>query len=200
MPKRLAGYKAIVLMFLQAAVFIYFISLALFASTEGSVTEIFRWIPGLGLNLSFIADGLSGAFALLITGIGFLVFLFAHLYMKNYENTGGFYLHLNLFSASMLGLVLSGNLIQMFIFWELTTVFSFFLIGFFHEKDESRKAAFQSLFVTGFGGLCLLTGIILLGTVTGSYSISDWILHADEIRNNGFNSGLQHTNQPGAIS
>ncbi|MBN2611663.1 MAG: DUF4040 domain-containing protein [Bacteroidales bacterium] len=183
LPKKLAGYKAIVLMLLQVAVFIYFISLALNTPSGSTVIEEIPWIPGLGLNLVFVADGLSGAFALLITGIGALVFLFAHQYMKKYENTGGFYLQLNLFSGAMLGLVLSGNLVQMFIFWELTTVFSFFLIAFFHEKEESRKAAFQSLFVTGFGGLSLLTGIILLGTVTDSYAVNDWITHADEIRN-----------------
>jgi multicomponent Na+:H+ antiporter subunit A len=106
--------------------------------------------------------------------------------MKSYTGTDKFYLYLMLFSAAMLGLVLSANLIQLFIFWELTSFLSYFLISFFHEKESARKAAFQSLYITGFGGLAMLAGIILLGSVVDSYSLQDWINGADSIRQSNF--------------
>ena len=106
----------------------------------------------------------------------------AKAYMKKYANKSRFYFFLTWFSGAMLGLVLSVNLIQLFVFWELTSLFSFLLISFFNEKESSRKAAFQSLFVTGFGGLCLLVGIVLIGSHVGSYSLSDWISASNEIK------------------
>ncbi|MCF8231886.1 MAG: DUF4040 domain-containing protein [Bacteroidales bacterium] len=140
------------------------------------------WVPALDLNLSFILDGFSLSFALLISGIGAMVFFYAQAYMKKYAGTDRFILFLTLFSGAMLGMVLSENLIQLFIFWELTSVLSFLLITFFHEKEEARKAAFQSLYITAFGGLSLLAGIILLGTIPGSYSLNEWIASAEAIR------------------
>ncbi|MBN1117946.1 MAG: DUF4040 domain-containing protein [Bacteroidales bacterium] len=134
------------------------------------------------MNFSFLLDGLSFLFVLLVTFIGFLVFLYAKAYMKGYSGTSRFYFYLTLFSGAMLGLVLSENMIQLFVFWELTSVLSFLLISFFNEKIASRKAAFQSLFVTGFGGLSLLAGLILLGSITDSYSITDWIQNSAIIK------------------
>ena len=145
--------------------------------------ETLQWIPELGINLDFQLDGLSLVFGLLISGIGTLIFIFASDYMKKYDGKDRFHSFLFLFSGAMLGLVFAENLILMFIFWELTTVLSFLLISFFHEKSASRKAAFQSLFITGFGGLSLLGGIILLGSVVDSYSVKDWIEGSAEIRN-----------------
>jgi multicomponent Na+:H+ antiporter subunit A len=121
-------------------------------------------------------------FALLVTGIGALVFLYARPYMKSYEGTDKFFLYLMLFSGAMLGLVLSANLIQLFIFWELTSFLSYFLISFFHEKESARKAALQSLYITGLGGLSLLAGIVVLGSVAGSYSLDVWLDNAVAIR------------------
>ena len=149
---------------------------------SGPIHRYYPWIPELGLHLELKLDGLSLIFGLLITGIGALVFLFAFPYMKSYEGRGRFSIFLFLFSGAMLGLVFAENLILLFIFWELTTVLSFLLISFFHEKSEARKAAFQSLFLTGFGGLSLLSGIILLGTVVDSYSVSVWVENASAIR------------------
>ncbi len=175
-------YKAIVLALIQIGVFIYFTT-KIPIITDGEII-LFKlpWISQLGLELSFMLNGLSLAFVLLITGIGALVFIYAHAYMKSYFNTDRFYFFLFLFSGAMLGLVLSENLIQLFIFWELTSFLSFLLITFFHEKESARKAAFQSLFITGFGGLILLTGIILIGNTVQTYSLNEWIRQGDIIR------------------
>ncbi|HER08349.1 MAG TPA: DUF4040 domain-containing protein [Bacteroides sp.] len=182
LPERIKKQRALLFALVQLGVFAYFITRIPLLSEVPLIREVTQWIPGIGLDLEFTLDGLSMIFSLLISGIGALVFLYARAYMKNYRNTGRFYFFLFLFSGAMLGLVLSGNLIQLFIFWELTTFLSFMLINFFHEKEASRNAAFQSLFITGFGGLSLLTGIILLGKVVDSYSVSEWILRASEIR------------------
>ena len=182
LPERIKKYRGYLLALFQAAVFIYFITRIPVLSENPLIREVRQWIPGIGLDLEFTLNGLSMMFSLLIAGIGALVFLYAGAYMKKYRDTGRFYFFLFLFSGAMLGLVLSGNLILLFIFWELTTFLSFLLINFFHEKEESRQAAFQSLFITGFGGLSLLAGILLLGNVAGSYSVGDWISRADAIR------------------
>jgi len=182
LPEKMKKQRPLLLALVQVAVFTYFISRIPAVSGIPVIREVTQWIPGIGLDLEFTLDGLSMMFSLLISGIGALVFLYARAYMKDYRNTGRFYFFLFLFSGAMLGLVLSGNLIHLFIFWELTTFLSFMLINFFHEKEESRNAAFQSLFITGVGGLSLLAGILLLGNVAGSYSVNDWIRQAGVIR------------------
>ena len=166
--------------------FVYFLSNLKSIANGDILRESIGWIPQLGINFDLVLNGLSLAFALLITGTGVLVFLYAHAYMKSYKNLGVFYFYLFLFSAAMLGLVLSGNLIQLFVFWELTSYLSFLLISFFHEKESARNAAFQSLYLTGFGGLVMVAGIILLGSVVGSYTVSDWVANAEILRAHQF--------------
>jgi multicomponent Na+:H+ antiporter subunit A len=139
-----------------------------------SVRESLPWVPSLGINLSFLLDGLSLSFALIITLVGAAVFLFAGAYMKGYRDAGRFYLYIGVFMTSMLGLVLSDNMLLLFVFWELTSFSSYLLIGFNHHKESSRKSALQALLVTGGGGLALLAGILLLGSVTGTYEISSF--------------------------
>lgn len=185
-PVRLKNWKPVLLSVVQGVAFIYFAVRIPEITTAKAKYLFFEWIPALGLNFEFILDGLSMVFALLITGIGALVFLYAKAYMKSYSGTDKFYLYLMLFSAAMLGLVLSANLIQLFIFWELTSFLSYFLISFFHEKESARKAAFQSLYITGFGGLAMLAGIVLLGSVVDSYSLNDWISGAETIKQSRF--------------
>jgi len=180
--KKVFKYKALVLALVQVGFFIYFVTRISIIKDGENITSEISWIPELGLNLSFVLNGLSLTFALLITGIGALVFIYSYAYMKGYAHTDRFNFFLFLFSGAMLGLVLSENLIQLFIFWELTSFLSFLLITFFHEKEAARKAAFQSLFITGFGGLILLAGIILIGNVVQSYSLSAWINQAEVIR------------------
>ena len=138
------------------------------------IRESVPWVPSLGINFSFLLDGLSLSFVLIITLIGAAVFLYAGAYMKAYAATGRFYVYIGIFMTSMLGLVLSDNMLLMFVFWELTGISSFLLIGFNHHKESSRKAALQALLVTGGGGLVLFVGIILLYRVTGSFDISSF--------------------------
>ena len=184
LPRRLKEKKAIPLALVQLGFFVFFLSKIEAIKSGNSISTLIQWIPQMGLDLEFSLNGLNLAFALLVTGIGTLVFLYASAYMKSYEGTDRFYFYLFLFSGAMLGLVLSGNLIQLFIFWELTSFLSYLLISFFHEKEMSRKAAFQSLIVTGLGGLFLLAGIILLGGIVDSYSIADWIEQSVYIKAN----------------
>lgn len=181
-PKNLVKLNPLWVAFLQLGAFLFF-AFKIRETTKGEISFLsYEWIPYLGLDLQFRLDGLSIIFSLLITLIGFLVFLYAKAYMKSYAGTTKFYFYLTLFSGAMLGLVLSSNFIQLFIFWELTSILSFLLISFFNEKEQARKAAFQSFFVTGFGGLSLLTGIILIGSEVGSYSLSDWMNNAETIK------------------
>ncbi len=144
------------------------------AITGGQTVRVaWSWVPSLDVQLSFYVDGLSLLFALLITGIGTFIFLYAGTYLHGHPRLARFYLYLTLFMASMLGLVLADNLITLFVFWELTTVSSYLLIGFDCEKAEARRNALQALLVTGIGGLAMLAGFILLGTAAGSFELSE---------------------------
>lgn len=140
------------------------------------------WIPQLGISLDFKLDGLSLLFALLITGIGTLIFLYASSYLKGHEYINRFFSYLTIFMGSMLGLVLSDNILTMFIFWELTSISSFFLIGFDNNNEESRKSALLALGITGLGGFSLMAGAICLSTITGTYSLHEMLTSAHEIK------------------
>jgi multicomponent Na+:H+ antiporter subunit A len=129
------------------------------------------WIPSLGVELTLYIDGLAGQFLLLILGIGTLVFIYGAGYLAGDPRGGRVYLLLLLFMAAMVGAVVSDHLLVLFVFWELTSVLSFLLVGFDHHREESRKSAQQALVVTGGGGLFLLAGLILLGQIAGTYSI-----------------------------
>lgn len=141
-------------------------------SSGENLRESTPWLSSLGINLSFYLDGLSLTFALIITLIGTAVFLYAGSYMKSYSQAGRFYLYIGVFMTSMLGLVLSDNMITLFVFWELTSISSYLLIGFNHTKETSRKNALQALLITGAGGLALLAGLVLLSQISNSFEIS----------------------------
>ena len=132
----------------------------------------YPWIPAMGLELSFNLDGLGLLFALAITVVGTLIIAYAGSYLHGHPSLPRFYLFILMFMASMLGVVLSDNLIALFVFWELTSVTSYFLIGFEHDKDSARAAALQALIVTGSGGLALMAGVLLMGQIGGSFEIS----------------------------
>jgi multicomponent Na+:H+ antiporter subunit A len=141
------------------------------------------WAPSLDANLSFYLDGLSLLFALLISGIGAVVFAYAPGYFGNHPDRGRLYVWLLLFLAAMLGLVLSDNVITVFVFWELTGITSYLLIGFKHEQPSARAAALQALLVTGLGGLCLLAGLLLLAEAGGSYELTTLLTRAETMSN-----------------
>jgi multicomponent Na+:H+ antiporter subunit A len=141
-----------------------------------------EWVPSLGIAMSFLIDGLSLTFALLISGIGALVMLYSTRYLEGHPQFARFFLYLTLFMGAMLGLVLADNLLTMFVFWELTSVTSYLLIGFSHSSQDSRRSALQALLVTGAGGLALLAGIILIGWVAGSYEMSEIRATGDLVR------------------
>lgn len=134
--------------------------------------ESWDWLPALGARLAFRLDGLALLFALLVTGIGALVLVYGASYLKGDPRLPRFYAATLFFMAAMLGLVLADDGLLLFVFWELTGVSSYLLIGFDHEQASARKAALQALFVTGAGGLALLAGLLLLGQVTGTLQLS----------------------------
>lgn len=160
---------------IPAALFVFFGSLLGDVGAGHPARVVLPWVPSMGVNLSFLLDGLSLLFVLLITGIGAFVMLYSSSYMAEAERRWRFSLILLAFMAAMLGVVLADNLIALFVFWELTTITSFLLIGCDNTKPEAKTAARQGLLVTGAGGLAMLAGIILLGQVAGSFEISEII-------------------------
>lgn len=139
------------------------------------------WIPALGINLDFIIDGLSLFYGLVVSGMGLLIVYYGIQYMDDhYKFRSRFFAYLLLFMGAMLGTVFSENLILLFIFWEMTGIASFLLIGFLHEKEESRAGARMALLVTGTTGLILMAGIVLLAQATGSFSLTE-ILAGDTL-------------------
>ncbi len=140
------------------------------------------WLPQLGLDLSLRLDGLGMMFALLILGIGLLVIVYARYYLAKEDSLGRLYALLQLFMMAMLGIVLSDNILLLIVFWELTSLSSFLLIGYWSHKSEARKGARMALAITGAGGLTLLAGALLLGQITGSYSLQVITNSADLIQ------------------
>ncbi|CCW17277.1 Na(+) H(+) antiporter subunit A; Na(+) H(+) antiporter subunit B [Sphingobium indicum BiD32] len=150
------------------------------ALADGAIVRhTIPWLPSLGLDLTVRLGGFSWLFALLILGIGALVVLYARYYMSAEDPVPRFFSFLLAFMGSMLGLVLSGNLIQIAFFWELTSLFSFLLIGYWHHNQSARDGARMALIMTATGGVCLLVGFLLLGHIAGSYDV-DRVLAAGE--------------------
>jgi multicomponent Na+:H+ antiporter subunit A len=182
MPKILDRYKGSLLSVIPLAVFIRTLVKGAGLTQLDSTSTTYEWVPQLGLNITWTFDGLSYLFLLLVSGIGTLILIYANEYMKHYPDKDRFYSFIMLFMASMMGLVLSGNLLVLFLFWELTSFTSYFLISFKHEYDKARQAALQSLLITVIGGLALFGGIILLGQMAGSYELADLINKAEVIK------------------
>lgn len=170
--RRLGSFSGWFLCLLPLAVTVYFFTLLPDVAAGEVFTQKLPWAEGLGIYLSFRLDGLSLLFSILISGIGALIIPYASGYLRDHAELGRFYLFFLMFMASMLGVVLSDNLILLFIFWELTSLSSYFLIGFYHEEENSRKSALQALLVTGGGGLAMLAGFVLLGQIAGTWECS----------------------------
>jgi len=140
------------------------------------------WIPQLGLSLSFFVDGLGLFFATLILAIGLLIILYARFYLSRTDSMGRFFSYLLLFQGSMVGIVLSDNILLLVVFWELTSLSSFLLIGYWHHLRASRAGALMALAVTGGGGLALMGGMLLLGHIAGSFELSEILQRGDVIK------------------
>ncbi|MRR53358.1 MAG: putative monovalent cation/H+ antiporter subunit A [Deltaproteobacteria bacterium] len=170
---------------IPAAFFCYFASNIKTIASGETLFTTYPWLPSLSINLSFFLDGLSLLFSLLILGTGALIVIFSSGYLQGNLHLGRFYAFILLFMASMLGLVLAGNIITLFVFWELTSLSSYLLIGFEHTRESARKSALQALLVTGAGGLALLAGFLLLGHAAGSFEITELLNKGEVIRAHG---------------
>ncbi len=177
-PRRAGWLFAI----LPAAIFAGLLASLSRVDSGQALTFTLPWADNLGIALSFYLDGLGLIFALMISGIGALVLIYGGGYLAGHHQLLRFYIFILLFMGSMLGVVLSDNLFSLFVFWELTSITSFLLIGFDHEKEGSRSAALQALLVTGLGGLAMLAGLVLLAQVGGVTEISQLNLLGDLLR------------------
>ncbi|MGE0801005.1 MAG: monovalent cation/H+ antiporter subunit A [Lautropia sp.] len=146
------------------------------------IVERIAWLPAFGLDFVLRLDGFAWLFAMLVLGIGALVVLYARYYMSPADPVPRFFAFFLAFMGAMLGVVLSGNLIQLVLFWELTSLFSFLLIGYWHHRADARRGARMALIVTGGGGLCLFAGVLLIGHVVGSYELDAVLAAGDRLR------------------
>ncbi|MEP3035496.1 MAG: proton-conducting transporter membrane subunit, partial [Pseudoruegeria sp.] len=150
------GIKGIVPVILSGGLFLWFTQFLGAISAGETLRVSYDWVPSMGVSVSFLVDGLSLTFALLISGIGTLVLLYSNAYLSGHKQYGRFALYLFSFMLAMLGLVLADNLIALFVFWELTTITSYLLIGFDSDSAKARRSALQALLLTGAGALALL--------------------------------------------
>ena len=163
-------------------------ALALLLTNAGAVYsgEVVRaggeWVPQLGLSFRFFIDGLGLFFAALILSIGLLIIIYARFYLGRQDPMGRFFAYLLLFQGAMLGIVLSDNVLLLVIFWELTSLSSFLLIGYWHHLPEGRQGARMALVVTGGGGLLLMAGMLLLGQAAGSYELTEILDRGERIK------------------
>lgn len=171
-----------ILAFVATLLFGYFLSQVGEVTEGGVVFERYQWLPSIGVTLGYALDGLSLMFALLITGFGALITFYSSSYLKGDPLQGRFFLFLTMFMGAMLGVVLADDIITLFVFWELTSLSSFFLIGFKNKYANSRKSALQALVVTAGGGLALLAGLLLLSSMAGgTFSIREILAQHETI-------------------
>ncbi len=172
------------------AVFLHFLGFNAQVSRGEIVTGGYIWVPAYNVSFSWLIDGLSLAFLLLISGIGTLIVLYAGGYLKGHPHQGRFFSFILMFMGSMLGLVASDSFLMLFVFWELTSITSFLLIGFDHARAASRRAALQALIVTGGGGLFLLAGLLLLWDVTDVTQFSLLMSFGPELRTSPYYTAI----------
>ena len=150
---------------------------------EGEVVrDTLQWAPAVGLDFTFRMDGFAWLFAMLVTVMGALVILYARYYMAAQDPVPRFFSFFLAFMGAMLGVVLSGNLIQLVVFWELTSLTSFMLIAYWYHRSDARRGARMALTVTAAGGLCLLAGVLILGRIVGSYDLDAVLASGDLVR------------------
>ncbi|MDX8346190.1 Na+/H+ antiporter subunit A [Rossellomorea sp. YZS02] len=167
---------------LPVALFTYFFQFISITKAGDTVKETLEWMPSFGINFIAYVDGLGLLFAMLITGIGSLVVLYSIYYLdKKKEQLHNFYVYLMMFMGAMLGVVLSDNLIVLYMFWEFTSISSFLLIGYWYHRERSRYGAQKSMLITVFGGLSMLGGFLLLYLMGGTFSIRELVMQADQL-------------------
>lgn len=171
---RLAGsYSAWILAIVPLGIFMLLVRLGETVVAGETIAAAIGWVPSYGLTLGFFLDGLSLVFALTIAGIGALIVLYAGAYLKGHPHQGRFLAYLLAFMGSMLGLVLADNMLALFMFWEATSITSFLLIGFDHNRQAARRGAIQALVITNIGGMCLLVGAIVAQQLSGTWLLSE---------------------------
>lgn len=178
----LGKYKEVavrLMVLVPLTLFLYFLGTYLLWGNQTNKFEISSTLIPFTFNMSL--DGLSWLFVLLITGIGTLIYLYGGGYMKGHAYSLRLFGFLNLFMSAMLGLVLSDNMLSLFLFWELTSISSFFLIGFNSDSEESQRSALRALAITGGGGLILFAGLIGLAHISGTYSLSEMVSMRESI-------------------
>ncbi|UXX84311.1 monovalent cation/H+ antiporter subunit A [Roseovarius pelagicus] len=169
----------------------FMVSLLAFVGLMSHVPAIFAgdvitarvdWLPTLGLNFTLMLDALGFFFAFLILGIGLLIITYGRFYLSRDDNMGEFFTYLLLFQGAMVGIVLSDNILLLLVFWELTSLSSFLLIGYWKHLPEGRQGARMALAVTGMGGLAMIGGMLILGQIVGSYDLSVILQNRDMIQ------------------
>ncbi|MFP2926587.1 monovalent cation/H+ antiporter subunit A [Pyxidicoccus sp. 3LG] len=148
----------------------------------GVLRQRFEWVPELGLALELRMDGFAWMFCMLVLGIGTLVVLYARYYLSAEDPVARFFAFFLAFMGAMVGVVLSGNLVQLVFFWELTSLFSFLLIGYWYHRRDAQRGARMALTITGAGGLCLLAGLLVLGHIVGSYDLDTVLASGERVR------------------
>lgn len=161
--------------------FIYLASLIPAISNGEVIVQTMNWIPSYGINITAYLDGLSLTLALLISGVGALVILYSIYYLSSKEPIGTFYTYLMLFMGAMLGVVMSDNMLVLYVFWELTSISSFLLIAFWYQRKRSREGAKKSLIITVSGGISMLVGFIMVGSMSNTWSIREVIANVATI-------------------
>ncbi len=151
-------------------------------SAGAVVSERLAWLPGLGIDIVVRLDGFAWMFAMLVSGMGLLVIVYARYYLSADDPAARFHSLLLGFMGAMLGVVVSGNLVQLVVFWELTSVFSFLLIGYWTHRKDARRGARMAFTVTATGGLALLAGVLVLGHIVGSLELDAVLAAGDVVR------------------
>ena len=182
---RIGAKAGWVLAVVPAALFVFYMGFMPRIAEGGVLSYGVDWAPSLGIRYAHLVDGLSLTFALLITGIGTFIVIYAGGYLKGHVHQGRFFMFLLMFMGAMLGLVVADDLITLFVFYELTSITSFLLIGFDHQREAARRAAVQALVVTGGGGLLLLAGLILIRLSTGEASLTALLAAPDAVKEGG---------------
>jgi len=182
LTRLLAHNAAWVLALVPAFIFVHFTGFLGAVAGGEVIGGGYAWIESLNVDFSWYLDGLSLTFALLISGIGALIVLYSGGYLKGHPHQGRFFSFILMFMGAMQGLVVADSFLMLFVFWELTSIASFLLIGFDHGREAARRAALQALIVTGAGGLALLAGLLVIGSATGVNSLSALLQTGDGLR------------------